>query len=42
VVGIVIREHSASIAVLEKLGLQFVENTEYMGFRIVKYVKRRP
>ena len=42
VVGIVIREHSASIAVLEKLGLQFVENTEYMGFRIVKYVKCRP
>lgn len=42
VVGIVIREHTASIAVLEKLELQFVENTEYMGFPIVKYVKSRP
>ena len=41
VVGIVIREHTASIAVLEKLELQFVENTEYMGFPIVKYVKSR-
>ena len=39
VFSIVILEHSASIAVLEKLGLQFVENTEYMGHPIVKYVK---
>jgi RimJ/RimL family protein N-acetyltransferase len=42
IVGIVHPENVSSQRVLQKLGMQFVEETEYFGMAVHHYVKTRP
>ena len=42
IIGLAVPDNAASIRILEKLGMEFVETMDYFGLQAAKYVIRNP